>query len=97
MWLTVGTAAEFSGAARRGTRIASHPAKRGKAMAARIASLLNQPDQARKMGERGRAVVEQRFSCAAQLAAIERLYDQLLAAHAQRRTSRVANVQRGVA
>jgi glycosyltransferase involved in cell wall biosynthesis len=67
------------------------------AMAARIASLLDQPDRARAMGERGRAVVERRFSCAAQLAATERLYDRLLTAHAPWRASRVAGVQREVA
>jgi glycosyltransferase involved in cell wall biosynthesis len=67
------------------------------AMAARITSLLNQPDEARVMGERGRAVVEQRFSCAAQLAATERLYDRLLTKHSQRHARRVADVQREVA
>jgi glycosyltransferase involved in cell wall biosynthesis len=67
------------------------------AMAARVASLLDQRDEAQAMGERGRAVVEQRFSCAAQLAATESLYERMLAMHAQRRTARVAGVQRGVA
>lgn len=48
-------------------------------MAARIISLLDEPERAREMGERGRRVVEDRFSCAAQLRRIQELYDRLLA------------------
>jgi glycosyltransferase involved in cell wall biosynthesis len=49
------------------------------AMGERIALLLSDPERARRMGERGRRVVEERFSCAAQLAGVERLYEELLA------------------
>jgi len=49
------------------------------AMAARIISLLEEPDVARSMGERGRLRVEQKFSCAAQQTRTLRLYEQLLA------------------
>ena len=48
-------------------------------MAARIMELLRNPDRARTMGRYGRQVVEQKFSCAAQLAQTEQLYDRLLA------------------
>ena len=50
-----------------------------KAMAGRILHLLNRPDEARIMGTRGRAIAWDQFSCAAQLAAVEQLYDRLLA------------------
>jgi len=50
------------------------------ALAARIVSLLRDPERARRMGERGQSIVEQNFSCAAQLARTEQLYDQLLMA-----------------
>jgi glycosyltransferase involved in cell wall biosynthesis len=48
-------------------------------MAARIVSLLNEPEAARAMGERGRFVVAEKFSCEAQLERTENLYDRLLA------------------
>src|SRR5215813_1636134 len=48
-------------------------------MAARITELLRNPERARSMGRRGRHVVEQKFSPAAQLAQTEQLYDRLLA------------------
>lgn len=47
-------------------------------MAARIISLLNEPERARQMGERGRQIVEDGFSCAAQLQRTGDLYDRLL-------------------
>jgi glycosyltransferase involved in cell wall biosynthesis len=47
-------------------------------MAARIISLLTDADRAREMGRRGRAVVEEKFSCAAQLESTEQLYQRLL-------------------
>ena len=50
-----------------------------RAMGERIARLLSDPERARRMGERGRRVVEERFSCAAQLAGVESLYEELLA------------------
>jgi glycosyltransferase involved in cell wall biosynthesis len=49
-------------------------------MAARIIELLREPARARRMGERGRQVVEARFSVQAQLDGTRRLYDRLLAA-----------------
>lgn len=48
------------------------------AMAARLISLLRDPEKARAMGERGRRVVKEEFSCEAQLARTEALYDRLL-------------------
>jgi L-malate glycosyltransferase len=48
-------------------------------MAARITELLRNPERARSMGRRGRQIVEQKFSPAAQLAKTEQLYDRLLA------------------
>jgi glycosyltransferase involved in cell wall biosynthesis len=48
-------------------------------MAARIVDLLRNPERAQAMGRAGRHVVEQKFSCAAQLAQTEQLYDRLLA------------------
>lgn len=48
-------------------------------MAARIISLLNEPERARLMGEQGRRTVEQKFSCAAQLHQTLDLYQKLLA------------------
>jgi glycosyltransferase involved in cell wall biosynthesis len=47
-------------------------------MAERILSLLHAPDRARVMGARGRALVEEKFSCAAQLNNTLNLYDRLL-------------------
>jgi len=47
-------------------------------MAERIVSLLEDPEGARRMGERGRRVVERKFSCEAQLENTERLYARLL-------------------
>lgn len=49
------------------------------AMAERIISLLDDRERARAMGERGRRIVEQKFSCEAQLKNTLRLYDELLA------------------
>jgi glycosyltransferase involved in cell wall biosynthesis len=48
------------------------------ALAARVVALLEEPARARLMGERARRVVDERFSCAAQLAGVERLYEELL-------------------
>ncbi len=55
------------------------PAGRDEEMAARISDLLRDPVRARLMGERGRARIEQQFSCDAQLARTEALYESLLA------------------
>ncbi|HEY0376142.1 MAG TPA: glycosyltransferase [Pyrinomonadaceae bacterium] len=48
-------------------------------LAARIVALLRDPERAGRMGRRGREVVEQKFSCEAQLARTLALYDRLLA------------------
>jgi glycosyltransferase involved in cell wall biosynthesis len=53
-----------------------------KTMAERIISLLREPEKARAMGRQGKQLVEERFSCAAQLAQTEQLYDKLLQAPA---------------
>jgi glycosyltransferase involved in cell wall biosynthesis len=55
------------------------PAGADQMMAARIASLLGDPECASAMGERGQQIIARRFSCAAQLEHTENLYDQLLA------------------
>ncbi len=49
------------------------------ALAARVVSLLEDPAGARRMGEEGRRIVEEKFSCEAQLARTEALYESLLA------------------
>ncbi|HKP84738.1 MAG TPA: glycosyltransferase [Blastocatellia bacterium] len=49
-------------------------------MADRIVRLLGDPERARAMGERGRQIVEQKFSCEAQLEQVEKLYDRMIAA-----------------
>lgn len=46
-------------------------------LAERVIALLGDPARARQMGERGRQIVAERFSCAAQLARTEQLYDRL--------------------
>jgi len=48
-------------------------------MAERVISLLREPERARQMGEEGRRVVEQKFSCEAQLNNTLDLYEKLLA------------------
>jgi glycosyltransferase involved in cell wall biosynthesis len=50
-----------------------------RAMAERIAELLQDPPRARAMGERGRSLIDSRFSCEAQLIHTRDLYDELLA------------------
>jgi glycosyltransferase involved in cell wall biosynthesis len=47
-------------------------------MASRLVTLLRDPAKARRMGETGRRVVEEKFSCEAQLARTEDLYLRLL-------------------
>jgi glycosyltransferase involved in cell wall biosynthesis len=54
------------------------PAGDDEKMAARITSLLNEPERATRMGELGRRLVEEKFSCAAQLARTEAMYEELL-------------------
>jgi glycosyltransferase involved in cell wall biosynthesis len=47
-------------------------------MAARLVSLLQDPQKAKAMGESGKRLVEQKFSCEAQLRHTEELYNRLL-------------------
>ena len=47
-------------------------------MAERLIALLQDPERAQAMGAKGKRVVEEKFSCAAQLARTESLYDGLL-------------------
>jgi glycosyltransferase involved in cell wall biosynthesis len=47
-------------------------------MAARLIELLRDPAKARRMGDEGRRVVEENFSCEAQLRRTEELYSRLL-------------------
>ena len=54
------------------------PAGDDEQMAARIGELLRDPARAREMGEHGRGRVVEQFSCAAQLARVEALYERLL-------------------
>jgi glycosyltransferase involved in cell wall biosynthesis len=53
------------------------------AMAKHIVSLLRDPKRAREMGLRGRRIVEEKFSCEAQLERTEKLYEQLLSGKAE--------------
>jgi glycosyltransferase involved in cell wall biosynthesis len=57
-------------------------------MAHRIIELLRNPAHANALGRCGQQVVEEKFSCAAQLAQTEKLYDQLLT-RSKMRTSRM--------
>lgn len=64
-------------------------------MAARIVALLRDPERARRMGQRGREVVEQKFSCEAQLERTLALYDRLLApARSSSRAQKLERVRR---
>jgi glycosyltransferase involved in cell wall biosynthesis len=54
------------------------PVRDDEQMAARIIELLLKPERARAMGERGKLVVEEKFSCETQLARTLELYDRLL-------------------
>jgi L-malate glycosyltransferase len=47
-------------------------------MAARLISLLRDPEKARMMGDKGRRLVEEKFSCQAQITQTEDLYNRLL-------------------
>ena len=53
------------------------------AMAKHIISLLRDPERAREMGLRGRRIVQEKFSCEAQLERTEKLYEQLLSGKAE--------------
>jgi glycosyltransferase involved in cell wall biosynthesis len=54
------------------------PARDDEKMAARITELLLHPERARAMGERGKSIVEEKFSCETQLARTLEIYDRLL-------------------
>lgn len=62
------------------------------AMAARIVSLLIEPERAREMGERGRRAVAENFSCERQLERATALYERLLSPATAARHSMVGNV-----
>lgn len=64
-----------------------------RAMAERVIALLREPQRARAMGERGRRLVEEKFSCAAQLERTEKLYDRLLARTPSRSPWRAGTVR----
>jgi glycosyltransferase involved in cell wall biosynthesis len=55
------------------------PAGDDEKMAARIIELLLAPERARAMGERGKVIVKEKFSCETQLLRTRELYDRLLA------------------
>ena len=73
------------------------PAGADEEMAAQIVALLENPERGRAMGKSGRQIVEQNFSCAAQLAATETIYDRLLATNAQSHACRARSIQREIA
>ena len=54
------------------------PAGDDERLAARVVELLENPERARMMGEAGRRVITQKFSCAAQLERTAQLYERLL-------------------
>jgi len=54
------------------------PAGDDEMMAARLISLLRDPNRSQMMGAEGRRIVEEQFSCEAQLARTEDLYERLL-------------------
>jgi len=61
------------------------------ALAAHLVSLLNDPERARRMGERGLQIVKEKFSCAAQVESVESLYDRLLT---KKRSAPQTNIER---
>jgi len=56
------------------------PSSDDRAMAEKLILLLQNPEHATEMGRQGRAIVQEKFSCAAQLESTERLYEKLLRA-----------------
>lgn len=73
------------------------PAGDDEMLAARVAALLAEPERARLMGERGRRVVAEKFSCAAQLARAEELYERLFAARERHGVSGADAAREGAA
>jgi glycosyltransferase involved in cell wall biosynthesis len=64
------------------------------AMAARLIALLDDPEKARRMGERGRLVIERKFSCAAQLESTLDLYQRLLMRGRAARSAALQSIER---
>lgn len=64
-------------------------------MAARLTSLLREPERAREMGERGRLVVQRRFSSQVQLERTAGLYDRLLAKRQPARREKIVAANLG--
>ena len=62
------------------------------ALAAHLVELLEDPAKARAMGERGLLRVREKFSCEAQLARVEALYERLLGERARRRSDKVLHM-----
>jgi len=58
--------------------------------------LLSDPERARAMGERGRQIVERKFSCEAQVKQVEKLYDRMLAAKTPALPQALKSAQREV-
>ena len=73
------------------------PAGDDRAMAERLITLLRDPARAQAVGQRGRAVIEQRFSCERQLERAENLYAELLGPAASPVQQPLASVQRNSA
>lgn len=63
-------------------------------MAARIITLLRNAERARVMGLRGKAIVEEKFSCAAQLDNTTDLYEQLLTRSSKAKEPALQTLQR---
>jgi len=61
-------------------------------IAEHIMSLLSNPDQAHRMGESGRLVVNEKFSCVKQLQNVESVYNELLEVSVPRWVSRLSRV-----
>jgi glycosyltransferase involved in cell wall biosynthesis len=72
------------------------PARDDEMMAERIIALLGDPERARAMGERGRQIVERKFSCEAQVEQVEKLYDRMLAAKTPALPKALKSAQREV-
>ncbi|HMF56235.1 MAG TPA: glycosyltransferase [Pyrinomonadaceae bacterium] len=59
-------------------------------LAARIVSLLLEPERAQEMGRRGRQIVEQKFSCAVQLERTQEMYDRAIAVGSRLRGGKIS-------
>jgi glycosyltransferase involved in cell wall biosynthesis len=72
------------------------PAGDDENMAERIIRLLDDIEQSRVMGQRGRRAVEQKFSCDAQFEQTAKLYDQLLAVEMPPLPQALSHTQRNI-